>query len=80
MIADQQAMYILAFSIYLTSFSCCVREMGDSTKRKPYVPAEKQYLITCNGNLCLTIALYCFYRECKTEMYSDLFGEVVSGY
>lgn len=25
--------------------------MGDANKRKPYLPAEKQYLITRNGTL-----------------------------
>ena len=36
-------------------FSYYVREMGDPNKRKPYLPAEKQYLITRNGIICFTI-------------------------
>jgi hypothetical protein len=41
-------------------------EMGDSNKRKPYLPAEKQYLITRNG----TLSDYLFYMSLNNGKWS----------
>lgn len=37
------------FSYTWIGFCCPVRESGEPSKRKPYLPPEKQYLITRNG-------------------------------
>ena len=41
-----------------------VRESGETSKRKSYLPPEKQYLITRNGKL-ITILLEFLFLLCK---------------
>ena len=53
---------VCSYDLRYTAFMCIFREMGDPTKRKPYLPSEKQFLITRNGNIILTLSLISRHR------------------